>query len=97
MMCELLTLHAGEFITLAMFTQADSPRSFLRLEFERRLKRNPRYSLRAFARQIGLQPARLSYVLSGKHGLSRDAAALIASRLGPCSALRPVVETSACN
>ncbi len=65
-----------------MFIESDSPRSFLRQEFEHRLKRNPRYSLRAFARQLGLHPARLSYVLSGKHGLSRHAAALLADRLG---------------
>jgi uncharacterized protein (TIGR02147 family) len=48
---------------------------------ERKLK-NPNYSLRAFARFIGLGPSTLSEVLSGKRRVSRDAAEKIVSRLG---------------
>jgi uncharacterized protein (TIGR02147 family) len=56
-------------------------RQMLRRELETRCQRNPRYSLRAFARDIGLSPSRLSHVLGGRFGLSRAAAAQIAARL----------------
>jgi uncharacterized protein (TIGR02147 family) len=49
---------------------------------EHRLEKNARYSLRAYARDLGLQPARLSLILSGKKGLSRASASAIAKRLG---------------
>ncbi len=54
----------------------------LKRELESRLGRNAGYSLRAYARDLGLQPARLSAVLSGKKGLSRESATDIAKRLG---------------
>lgn len=49
---------------------------------ETRCQRNPRYSLRAFARDLGISAPRLSRVLNGLHGLSVAAAQEIASRLG---------------
>lgn len=45
-------------------------------------KRDSRYSLRAFARELKLSPSRLSEILSGKQGLSRNAARSIATQLG---------------
>jgi uncharacterized protein (TIGR02147 family) len=57
-------------------------RSILRAEFERRARQNARYSLRAFARQIGLPSTRLSDVLLHKQGLSKKTAYLIAKKLG---------------
>lgn len=57
-------------------------RQILRSKLAERSRHRPRYSLRAFARDLGLTSARLSEVLSGKKGLSRQAAAMIASRLG---------------
>lgn len=57
-------------------------RDTLRSELERRRERNPAYSLRAMARDVGLAPSRLSEVLSGKAGLSSARAAAIADRLG---------------
>lgn len=47
-----------------------------------RTAKNPRYSLRAFARDLKIEPARLSDILNGKKGLSRGAAELWAQRLG---------------
>src|SRR5690606_12528133 len=47
-----------------------------------RLGRNPRYSLRAFARDLGLGPTRLSEILSGKQGLSSLSAQKIAQKMG---------------
>lgn len=57
-------------------------RTILKDELARRIRHNPRYSLRAFARDLVLSPSRLSEVLSGKQGLSRSAAQKIAGRLG---------------
>ena len=57
-------------------------RTILREELEARCERNPRYSLRSFARDLGVGPARLSDVLNGRYGLSREAALLMGTRLG---------------
>lgn len=57
------------------------PRQFLREELERRSERNPRYSLRAFAKSLGMSHTVLSLVMSGKRPLSKRAAANIASQL----------------
>lgn len=50
-------------------------------EFERRRRRNPRYSMRAFARDLDLSPSRLHHILDGRIGLSREAAEKAADRL----------------
>lgn len=39
-------------------------------EFERRRIRNPRYSMRAFAKAIGISQSQLSLILSGKRRIS---------------------------
>ncbi len=57
-------------------------RQRLKLELEQRLSLNPRYSLRAFARDLGISPSRLSHVLKGKFGLSESAGEGIAAKLG---------------
>ena len=57
-------------------------REILRDELTGRCKLNPRYSLRAFARDLEISPSRLSEILSCKQGLSRPAAAKIAGKLG---------------
>lgn len=54
----------------------------LKEELAARCKQNPRYSLRAFARDLKLSPSRLSEILNGKQGLSRPAAEKIAVALG---------------
>lgn len=56
-------------------------REFLRDQLDERCSRNARYSLRAFARDLGLSPARLSELLSGKQGLSLAWAKRISRRL----------------
>ncbi len=55
--------------------------SMLKYELEIRCQRNPKYSLRAFARDLEISPQRLSHVINARHGLSPDAATLIAKRL----------------
>lgn len=57
-------------------------KQILKQELVDRCQRNPRYSLRAFARDLKLEPARLSDVLNGKKGLSKDSASQVAKQLG---------------
>lgn len=65
-----------------MLTQDKDYRLVLREELESRCGKNPRYSLRAFARDLGITSSRLSEVLSGRYGFSREAARKIAEQLG---------------
>ena len=57
-------------------------RHILHKELTDRCESNPRYSLRAFARDLKLSPSRLSEVLNRKQGLSRQAAEGITKTLG---------------
>lgn len=57
-------------------------RTYLISELELRKRRNPSYSLRAFARDLGVPVSRLSEVINGKVGLSEERAVKIAERLG---------------
>ena len=54
----------------------------LEAEFRRRCARNPRFSLRAFARQLGSHHATLSAVLSGRRRLTPRAIRQLGTRLG---------------
>jgi len=58
-----------------------SPQVFLRAIFEERQARNPRYSMRAFARDITISQTMLVQVLAGKRCLSAEMALQIARRL----------------
>ncbi len=57
-------------------------RNILQEELEKRLRRNPQYSLRSFAKDLGVSNALLSDVLRGKCGLSLKRAITISDRLG---------------
>lgn len=56
-------------------------RDVIKNKFENRLKKNPRYSLRAFARDLEVPVSRLSEVLNDKSGLSVFNAEKIAKKL----------------
>jgi uncharacterized protein (TIGR02147 family) len=56
-------------------------RDILKEEFSQRRRRNPRYSLRAFARDLKLSPSMLCDVINGNHGLSRAGASKVAQAL----------------
>ena len=56
-------------------------REVLSHSFQQKRRSNPRYSLRAFARDIAISPSRLSEIMTGKGDLSREKAAIIAKRL----------------
>jgi uncharacterized protein (TIGR02147 family) len=59
-----------------------SYQDLIKKEFEARIAKNSHYSLRAFARDLGLTPQMLSAVLNRKKDLSIDSAADIAIRIG---------------
>ncbi len=56
-------------------------RSWLRAQFTRRCQRNRAYSLRAFARDLEMDPSSLSQILAGKRRPSRKAMLAIGQRL----------------
>lgn len=65
-----------------MKTTANDYRDILRERLEARLKQNPRYSLRAFARDLKIAPAQLSDIMRGRYGMSAHLAAQVSKRLG---------------
>ena len=58
---------------------------FLKVECAKRTRRNPSYSMRAFARDIGFSPSRLSEVMNKGQGISRSSVRSIcrALAIGP--------------
>jgi uncharacterized protein (TIGR02147 family) len=56
-------------------------RTLLRDRLKKKSDLNPRYSMRAFARDINLSPSRLSDILKGKQGLSKKKALDVCQRL----------------
>ncbi len=62
-------------------TQQNSYREYLKTVFEERSAKNPRYSLRAMAKQIGVSPATLSGVLNKKKNLSIEKANSVSKAL----------------
>lgn len=59
----------------------ETVRIILQKELARRCESNPRYSLRAFAKALGISHPLLSLVLSGKRRLSKKSAQKIAEKL----------------
>lgn len=59
----------------------DDYREILKLELIKRQKNNPRYSLRAFGRDIELAPSKLSEIMSGKQGMSQASGKTVAEKL----------------
>jgi len=55
--------------------------SYLKQDFLRRKARNPRFSQRAYARYLGIDPSALNRLLSGKEDLSSATYVRIAQRL----------------
>lgn len=62
-----------------------SPETYRRLLHQRwaeMVEKNPRFSLRAFAKRLGVSPSHLSRVLNGKKSLSLETAVQISRELG---------------
>src|SRR4051812_17731490 len=62
-------------------TESYDHRHWILDRFLRGRQRNPRWSLRAFAKQLGVSHSALSEILSGKRALSQKAAVRFAQRL----------------
>jgi uncharacterized protein (TIGR02147 family) len=56
-------------------------RQILKREFAQAKLRRPKYTLNAFARDLGIDPPRLNSILKGKYGISLEAATDVAKRL----------------
>lgn len=65
-----------------MLLESESYRAFLADELSRRIRANPQYSQRAFARQLSMSPGELSEILRGKRKLSFNSVLRIAKSLG---------------
>ena len=68
-----------------MDTPESAPREFrlfLQQELSRRCKKNPYFSLRAFARTLDVEVSSLSKILNGKRSLSKNMLHRISSQLG---------------
>ena len=79
--------HMKEIVAKTIKASKDSQvssknfRNFLIHELESRVRRNPAYSMRSFARHLGLASSGLSRILSGQQGLSLPKAKEIAKKL----------------
>jgi len=77
-----LTGSAVSSMLTLMLLENESAENYLKEEFQKRVDRNARYSLRAFARQLGMSPGELSEVMRGKRGLSLKSSLKIAESIG---------------
>lgn len=77
-----LTLLHNLNIRIAMIYQHLDYRTYLKSVLLDRISRNPSYSLRAFATQIGIAPGMLSQVFRGQKNLSAQKGIHIAAKLG---------------
>ena len=59
----------------------EDARFYLEQEYERRRARRPHYSLRAFARDLGLGPSTLTDFLKARQGFSRERAVSVGAKL----------------
>ena len=57
-------------------------RALLQEELQARCQRNPGYSLRSFARNLGVDPSSLSKILNGKRGVTQRTLKNLGPRLG---------------
>jgi hypothetical protein len=77
-------VYQAELAKLAMGTLEDLGQDYrreLKEHFDRIQRKNPGFSMRAFANKVGISPSMLSNVLSGNRNLSVEAALLVAQRL----------------
>lgn len=65
-----------------MKIQKDDFKNYIRSELIRRCRKNPRYSLRAFAKNLEMDSSTLSKILNGKRSLGRKAIHNIGVKLG---------------
>lgn len=59
----------------------EKPQEILKQEFEKRRKRNPNFSLRSFAKWLGISPAQLSQMMTGKRSVTVNSAKIISEKM----------------
>jgi uncharacterized protein (TIGR02147 family) len=67
---------------ITKFEATANPAVWLRQELVERVRRNPSYSLRAFAKQLGIPASRVSDIINEKRPITANNARLIAHSLG---------------
>lgn len=67
---------------LLMKSRDEYYRTELRMELERRMAKNPQYSLRAFSRAISLDPSYVSKILNGQRSVTERVIKKISEHLG---------------
>lgn len=70
------------------------PLSVIANEFARRVERNSHYSLRSFAKSLGISHSLLSLILSGKRAVSKKVWFKLVSELGIASVKTPLEKAS---
>jgi uncharacterized protein (TIGR02147 family) len=76
-----LNYDALRRITWPMLFESQDYRGYIKALLADRMARNPRYSMRAMAKQLGLSSTNLCEVLKGKRRFSAESAAKIGQRL----------------
>jgi uncharacterized protein (TIGR02147 family) len=79
---KMVVITKPDFHNVCMVYNCKTASEFLNQELRRRTSSNPRYSLRSFAKNLGLSPGALSEVLNGKRPLSAKAVPKIAKAVG---------------
>jgi uncharacterized protein (TIGR02147 family) len=74
---------------------SDADRRLLAAELERRVARNPSYSMREFASDTGISPSFMAFALQGKRRLCESRARSVAPRLRLGAAARDLLIASA--
>lgn len=72
----------------------NSPAQILRTELAKRCRQNPKYSLRALARAMGMSHTLVSLIMNGKRDVTPQTAQKIAQSLGLSPAERKALSTS---
>jgi len=71
-----------------------SAQELLQSEFSKRKERNPNFSLRSFAKWLGISPAQLSQMMTGKRAITLKLMKKISDRLGLSPSEKKAVFTS---
>ncbi len=80
-MTKLLTNSRHAAIHSPMQNSGTHYRSLLKQELEKRIAKNPAFSLRSFSKKVGIDPGQLSRILNAKQNLSVQMASLIAHQI----------------
>jgi uncharacterized protein (TIGR02147 family) len=75
-------MEGGVLHSVLMITEHQTLKSYLKEDFLEKTKKNSAFSMRAYAKQLGIAPSTLCQVLKGQRNLSTDMLHGMAQRLG---------------